>query len=150
MVQFLSIIFFSWISSIFVGFFTSSRFLVSTCICISEQRFHTVAFSSVHTFFCIRDSSERLAQTSEDRKNTTVPSIRTKLLLHGTKIVQVIQRKITKGVHTYMCNINLFSFQQSIPKTRGFSSWVCKLSPFENVQNFNVLIKMASFVSRRK
>ena len=29
MVQFLSIIFFSWISSIFVGFFKSSRFLVS-------------------------------------------------------------------------------------------------------------------------
>ena len=32
MVQFLSIIFFSWISSIFVGFFKSSRFYVSLCI----------------------------------------------------------------------------------------------------------------------
>ena len=32
MVQFLSIIFFSWISSIFVGFFKSSRFFVSPCI----------------------------------------------------------------------------------------------------------------------
>ena len=31
MVQFLSIIFFSWISSIFVGFFKSSRFFVSPC-----------------------------------------------------------------------------------------------------------------------
>ena len=30
-VQFLSIIFFSWISSIFVGFFKSSRFFVSSC-----------------------------------------------------------------------------------------------------------------------
>ena len=33
MVQFLSINFFSWISSIFVGFFKSSRFFVSLCIC---------------------------------------------------------------------------------------------------------------------
>ena len=32
MVQFLSIIFFSWISSIFVGFFKSSRFFVSPSI----------------------------------------------------------------------------------------------------------------------
>ena len=32
MVQFLSINFFSWISSIFVGFFVSSRFFVSPCI----------------------------------------------------------------------------------------------------------------------
>ena len=32
MVQFLSIIFFSWISSIFVGFFKSSPFFVSSCI----------------------------------------------------------------------------------------------------------------------
>ena len=32
MVQFLSMIFFSWISSIFVGFFKSSRFFVSFCI----------------------------------------------------------------------------------------------------------------------
>ena len=32
MVQFLSINFFSWISSIFVGFFKSSRFFVSLCI----------------------------------------------------------------------------------------------------------------------
>ena len=36
MVQFLSIIFFSWISSIFVGFFKSSRFFVSPCT-ISDQ-----------------------------------------------------------------------------------------------------------------
>ena len=32
MVQFLSIIFFFWISSIFVGVFKSSRFFVSLCI----------------------------------------------------------------------------------------------------------------------
>ena len=32
MVQFLSINFFSWISSIFVGVFKSSRFFVSLCI----------------------------------------------------------------------------------------------------------------------
>ena len=32
MVQFLSINFFSWISSIFVGFFKTSRFFVSLCI----------------------------------------------------------------------------------------------------------------------
>ena len=32
MVQFLSVIFFSWISSIFVGFFKSSRFFVSSCM----------------------------------------------------------------------------------------------------------------------
>ena len=34
MVQFLSINFFSWISSIFVGFFKSSLFFVSLCSCI--------------------------------------------------------------------------------------------------------------------
>ena len=33
MVQFLSINFFSWISSIFVGFFKSFRFFVSPCTC---------------------------------------------------------------------------------------------------------------------
>jgi len=32
MVQFLSIFFFSWISSIFIGFFKSSHFFVSSCI----------------------------------------------------------------------------------------------------------------------
>jgi hypothetical protein len=32
MVQFMSINYFSWISSIFVGFFKSSRFFVSLCI----------------------------------------------------------------------------------------------------------------------
>ena len=36
MVQFLPIIFFSWISSIFVGFFKSSRFFVSLCILVSS------------------------------------------------------------------------------------------------------------------
>ena len=35
MVQFLSIFFFSWISSIFVGFFKSSRFFVSLCMTLS-------------------------------------------------------------------------------------------------------------------
>ena len=37
MVQFLSIIFFSWISSIFVGFFKSSRFFMSLCITSSLE-----------------------------------------------------------------------------------------------------------------
>jgi len=124
-------------------------------ICICEQRFHTVAISSVHTFFCTKGSNEDwrhrlLADTSEDRRHKTMPSSRTKLLLlYGTKIVQVFQRNIINGIHTYTCNINLFSFQQSIPKTRSSLSWVCKLSPFENVQKF-VLIKMARFVCRRK
>ena len=39
MVQFLSINFFSWISSIFVGFFKSSRFFVSLCtsgLCVTS------------------------------------------------------------------------------------------------------------------
>ena len=40
MVQFLSINFFSWISSIFVGFFKSSRFFVS--LCIRQAEIHTV------------------------------------------------------------------------------------------------------------
>ena len=35
MVQFLSMIFFSWISSIFLGFFKSSRFFCVTCTCSS-------------------------------------------------------------------------------------------------------------------
>ena len=37
MVQFLSINFFSWISSIFVGFFKSSHFFVSPCINIIQE-----------------------------------------------------------------------------------------------------------------
>ena len=40
MVQFLSIFFFSWISSIFVGFFKSSRFFVSPCICANQALIH--------------------------------------------------------------------------------------------------------------
>ena len=39
MVQFLSIFFFSWISSIFVGFFISSRFFVSLCIWENGYRY---------------------------------------------------------------------------------------------------------------
>ena len=39
MVQFLSIYFFSWISSIFVGFFKSSRFFVSPCITQIDHNF---------------------------------------------------------------------------------------------------------------
>ena len=39
MVQFLSIIFFSWISSIFVGVFKSSRFFVSLFITKLDGRF---------------------------------------------------------------------------------------------------------------
>ena len=38
MVKFLSINFFSWISSIFVGFFKSSSFFVSLCIKIIEAQ----------------------------------------------------------------------------------------------------------------
>ena len=41
MVQFLSINFFSWISSIFVGFFKSSRFFVSPC----TYRYHLLWIS---------------------------------------------------------------------------------------------------------
>jgi len=37
MVQFLPIIFFSWISSIFVGFFKSSRFFVSLCMTFKRR-----------------------------------------------------------------------------------------------------------------
>ena len=47
MVQFLSINFFSWISSIFVGFFKSSRFFVSLCICIC---IHTHTHTYTHTY----------------------------------------------------------------------------------------------------
>lgn len=59
----------------------------------------------------MKDWHRLLADTSEDRKHKTVPSSRTKLFLYGTKMVQAIQRKIANGVHTYICNINLFSFQ---------------------------------------
>ena len=39
MVQFLSIFFFCWISSIFVGFFESSRFFVSPCTSFTGRRY---------------------------------------------------------------------------------------------------------------
>ena len=43
MVQFLSIFFFSWISSIFVGFFKSSRFFVSPYTSpLTIQKFHSI------------------------------------------------------------------------------------------------------------
>ena len=44
MVQFLSINFFSWISSIFVGVFKSSRFFVSSCIYVCILSFYTTCF----------------------------------------------------------------------------------------------------------
>ena len=44
MVQFLSIIFLAWISSIFVGFFKSSHFFVSPCI--RHARMHMTSFSA--------------------------------------------------------------------------------------------------------
>ena len=48
MVQFLSIIFFSWTSSIFVGFFKSSRFFVSPCTCrVLNVRFTCIGISSL-------------------------------------------------------------------------------------------------------
>ena len=47
MVQFLSINFFSWISSIFVGFFKSSRFFVSLCICIHNTPLFTC---NIHSY----------------------------------------------------------------------------------------------------
>ena len=46
MVQFLSIIFFSWIYSIFVGFFKSSRFFVSLCIYFQLSLLHTCGGST--------------------------------------------------------------------------------------------------------
>ena len=57
MVQFLSIIFFSWISSIFVEFFESSRFFVSFCtntkdnytqLRAQEQQSHSVKNDVTH------------------------------------------------------------------------------------------------------
>ena len=48
MVQFLSINVFSWISSIFVGFFRSSRFFVSPCI--SAIPLFLVSFSKTSNF----------------------------------------------------------------------------------------------------
>jgi len=44
MVQFLSINFFSWISSIFVGFFKSSHFFVSPCTSNKMQRYAVYLF----------------------------------------------------------------------------------------------------------
>ena len=48
MVKFLSINIFSWISSIFVGFFKRSRFFVLTCIIVSVTRGQTnIKFKSI-------------------------------------------------------------------------------------------------------
>ena len=53
MVQFLSIHFFPWISSIFVGFFKSSRFFVSSYItniakCATDDWFTSFSFLTTH------------------------------------------------------------------------------------------------------
>ena len=57
MFQFLSIIFFSWISSIFVGFFKSSRFFVSPCIfiylLIPIQTYVRTAFTRTYPLNCL-------------------------------------------------------------------------------------------------
>ena len=60
MVQFLSINFFSWISSIFVGFFKSSRFFVSPCIKkqMSETIYEMVCESKVMYGIEVRGLSE--------------------------------------------------------------------------------------------
>ena len=49
MVQFLSIIFFSWISSIFVGFFKSSRLFVSLCLYMYSVKHNNVFVALVAT-----------------------------------------------------------------------------------------------------
>ena len=54
MVQFLSIIFFSWISSIFVGVFKSSLFCVSFCIALSHSHKPSVLYchtGNAHNFY---------------------------------------------------------------------------------------------------
>ena len=56
MVQLLSIKFFCWISSIFVGFFKSSRFFVSPCTKCSDHR--TISLIS-HTAKILRRRIER-------------------------------------------------------------------------------------------
>ena len=52
MVQFRTIIFFSWISSIFVGVFKSSRFFVSPCICQHTTIFIGSTFATLGTTTC--------------------------------------------------------------------------------------------------
>ena len=59
MVQFLSIIFFSWISSIFVGFFKSSRFF---CVILYYQNTHTF-FPVVFLEQSVLEESEKLLAT---------------------------------------------------------------------------------------
>ena len=51
MVQFLSINFFCWISSIFFFFFKSSRFFGSPCTWIENKRSHLFKWEKYHCFF---------------------------------------------------------------------------------------------------
>ena len=52
MVQFLSVFFFSWISSIFVGFFKSSRFFVSPCTYVSASVINGTIFGVGWGSYC--------------------------------------------------------------------------------------------------
>ena len=79
MFQFLSIIFFSWISSIFVGFFKSSRFFVSPCTCAGElsvSRRLSLNVTQVETF---RLTTTRLYLTSN------------KVLVCGNSIIRPLE-----------------------------------------------------------
>ena len=57
MVQFLSIKFFSWISSIFVGVFKSSRLFVSLCICHSDSMTACQQAASEHVECCFKNKT---------------------------------------------------------------------------------------------
>ena len=66
MVQFLSIKFFSWISSIFVGFFKSSRFFVSPCSFFTTMT-DQIFLIETEFFFCctVQNESSDIIQVTQ-------------------------------------------------------------------------------------
>ena len=74
MVQFLSINFFSWISSIFVGFFNSSRFFVSFCIIVKFQRGCTPCYAvkMVFIFIKIKHMKKNISYSEKEYQNIII------------------------------------------------------------------------------
>ena len=92
MVQFQSINFFSWISSIFVGFFKSSRFFVSPCIMGSKAR-------------CRRSSHSLLwepctAQQSGSESPNKISRMHSQFALHNSAATYTLYITLSKPRNT--------------------------------------------------
>ena len=92
MVQFLSVHFFSWISSIFVGFFKSSSFFVSPCIYLQHsQQMFQVTSSSLQP---AHHQTYALCRTSKNLHNSPYINLakRSHSIPFYTNVIKLVQK----------------------------------------------------------